>query len=308
MQASSGRIVMAYAGGTAALEAMPALAAAHGDLVAVTLDRGQGKALEAVRDRALAAGAARAHVLDVRDEFARGYILPALRAGALYRDNRSLAPALERSLVAAKLLEIARIERAGAIAHGWTGEHRTAFERAVRTLDARVEIIGPAHAWSAPPPDASPRAPREPALEPATADVAFSRGVPTALNGIEMAVADLMANLATIAAAHGFGAAGAGHEPAAHLALQKALVTLRASRTQPEVDRFAEIAAHEYAELIEGGFWFSPLRAALDAFTAAAHEPVTGLARIRLFKGELQVSAEELASRRLTVVRVKASG
>lgn len=306
MQAGS-RIVMAYAGGTGALEAMPALAAAHGELVAVTLDRGQGKALEAVRDRALAAGAARAHVLDVRDEFARGYLLPALRAGALHRGGRSLAPALERSLVAAKLIEIARIERAAAIAHGWTGEERTAFERAVRSLDANLRIVAPGRSWTAAAAEPPSRPPREPSSEPASADVVFARGVPVALNGIDMPLPDLVANLATIAAAHGFGGA-ADRESAAEFALQKALVALRALRVRPEVDRFAGIVSREYADLVEAGLWFSPLRTALDAFVAAAQEPVGGLTRIRLFKGELDVAAEELPSKRLPLVSVRASG
>jgi len=73
------RIVLAYSGGLDTSVAIPWLAEKyHAQIVAVTLDMGQGKELEDVRDRALAAGAARAHVLDVREEFAREYVLAAL--------------------------------------------------------------------------------------------------------------------------------------------------------------------------------------------------------------------------------------
>ena len=78
------RIVLAYSGGLDTSVAIPWLVEHLGaEVVTVTLDLGQGKELEHVRARAIGAGAARCHVLDCRDEFAREYILPALQAGAL---------------------------------------------------------------------------------------------------------------------------------------------------------------------------------------------------------------------------------
>ena len=88
----------------------------------MTLDLGQGRELTDVRERALAVGAVRAHVIDAREEFARDYILPALQAGALYEDRYPLATALGRPLIAKHLVEIARMEGATAIAHGCTGK------------------------------------------------------------------------------------------------------------------------------------------------------------------------------------------
>ena len=80
------RIVLAYSGGLDTSVAIPWLAEKYGaEIVAVTLDLGQGRELEDVRDRALATGAVRAHVLDVREEFARDYVLPALKADAIHR-------------------------------------------------------------------------------------------------------------------------------------------------------------------------------------------------------------------------------
>ena len=117
------RIVLAYSGGLDTSVAIPWLAGKYGaEIVAVTMDLGQGKELEAVRDRALAAGAVRAHVLDVREEFARDYVLRALKADAMYEDRYPMGTALGRPLIARKLVEIAAIEQAGAIAHGGTGK------------------------------------------------------------------------------------------------------------------------------------------------------------------------------------------
>src|SRR5450759_5261688 len=86
------RIVLAYSGGLDTSVAIAWLAEQYGaEVIAVTLDLGQGRELTDVRERALAIGATRAHVLDVRDEFAREYILPALQAGALYEDRYPLS-------------------------------------------------------------------------------------------------------------------------------------------------------------------------------------------------------------------------
>src|SRR3954452_15932585 len=105
------RIVLAYSGGLDTSVAIRWLAKRHGaEVIAVTLDLGQGRELTDVRERALAVGATRAHVLDVREEFARGYILPALQAGALYEDRYPLSTALGRPLIATKLVEVARME------------------------------------------------------------------------------------------------------------------------------------------------------------------------------------------------------
>ena len=95
------RIVLAYSGGLDTSVAIPWLKARHGaEVIAMTLDLGQGKELEDVRDRALAAGAVRAHVLDVREEFASGYVVPALKADALYEDRYPMATSLGRPLIA----------------------------------------------------------------------------------------------------------------------------------------------------------------------------------------------------------------
>src|SRR5260370_7579475 len=115
------RIVLAYSGGLDTSVAIAWLAEQYGgEVIAVTLDLGQSRELTDVRERALAVGATRAHVLDVRDEFAREYILPALQAGALYEDRYPLATALGRPLIARKLVDVARMEGPTTIPPGCT--------------------------------------------------------------------------------------------------------------------------------------------------------------------------------------------
>jgi len=91
----------------------------------------------------------RAHVVDVRREFAERYILPALQAGALYEDRYPLATALGRPLIATKLVEIAEIERAGAIAHGCTGKgnDQVRIDVSARALNPAIRVIAPAREW-----------------------------------------------------------------------------------------------------------------------------------------------------------------
>jgi argininosuccinate synthase len=150
------RIVLAYSGGLDTSVAIPWLAEKYGaEVVAVTLDLGQGRELEDIRERALAIGAVRAHVLDVRDEFAREFILPALKAGAIYEDRYPLATALGRPLIARRLVEIAHLEGASAIAHGCTGKgnDQVRLDVSARALDPKIKVIAPARVWGMTRPD-----------------------------------------------------------------------------------------------------------------------------------------------------------
>jgi argininosuccinate synthase len=144
------RIVLAYSGGLDTSVAIPWLAEKHGaEVITVTMDLGQGRELDEVRDRALRAGAIRAHVLDVREEFAREYILPALQAGALYEGRYPLATSLSRPLIAKRLVEIAGIENASAIAHGCTGKgnDQVRLDLSARALNPNIRVIAPAREW-----------------------------------------------------------------------------------------------------------------------------------------------------------------
>ena len=150
------RIVLAYSGGLDTSVAIRWLIEHYrAEVIAVTLDLGQGKERDDVRARALAVGATRAHLVDVRDEFAVEYILPALQAGAIYEDQYPLATALGRPLIAKQLVEIARLEGAGAIAHGCTGKgnDQVRIDVSARALNPAIRIIAPARVWGMTRPD-----------------------------------------------------------------------------------------------------------------------------------------------------------
>lgn len=144
------RIVLAYSGSLDTSVAIPWLSERYrAEVIAVTLDLGQGQELESVRDRALATGALRAHVLDVREEFARDYVLRALKADAVDANGHPMAAALSRPLIASKLIEIAGIEQASAVAHGGTSlDHdQERLDVAAHALNPAMPVFAPTRDW-----------------------------------------------------------------------------------------------------------------------------------------------------------------
>jgi argininosuccinate synthase len=110
---------------------------------------GQGEDFEAIESRALAAGAAKVYIRDLQDEFVEEFILPALKANAVYEGKYLLATALGRPLIAKYLVQIAHREKADAVAHGCTGKgnDQVRFEVTVGILDPKLEIIAPVRNW-----------------------------------------------------------------------------------------------------------------------------------------------------------------
>ena len=150
------RIVLAYSGGLDTSVAVRWLADKYdAEVVAVTLDLGQGRELDDIRERALGVGAVRAHVIDVREEFVQEYILPSLQAGAIYEDKYPLATALGRPLIAKKLVEVAEIENASMIAHGCTGKgnDQVRIDVSARALNPAIRVVAPAREWGMTRPD-----------------------------------------------------------------------------------------------------------------------------------------------------------
>jgi len=333
------RIVLAYSGSVEGSAAIPWLRRRHSaEIVAVTLDLGQGRELEMIRDRALALGAQRAHVLDTRDEFAAQYIMPALRADALHDGQVPMALALSRPLIARKIIEIAGIERADAIAHtGHATVEASQLDRLLAALAPALEVLTPARSWTVSGAELASfarangfgnamdvsssvesnfwgRSLRQPAAdavaasflgrapdlcpsEPAFVDIAFVRGVPTALNGVVLPLAELVASLAMLAAAHGVGPARNAQllcqAPAAVL-LHAAHAGLTEVAISPDVRQFSAAARLAYVDLVEKAHWFSPLREGLDAYFSAVQAHVNGRVRLRLFKGEYSTMTSEL--------------
>jgi argininosuccinate synthase len=211
------RIVLAYSGSPATSAALRQLAGGHdADLVTLTLDLGAGGELQEIHERALAAGAARAHVLDVREEFADDYLLPALQAGAL-RPGAATIAALARPLVAKKLVEIALIERATSVAHGAPEGAAAGLEALIHALAPDMRVVGLSRSSDAATPPS-----RKPSLvvpdHGADVEITFDRDVPIAINGVPMSLTELIESLTVIATQHGITGTGdfAG-EPAIHV-------------------------------------------------------------------------------------------
>ena len=173
----SEKIVLAYSGGLDTSVAIPWLSDRFdAEIIAVTMDLGQGKELDDVRERALAVGAKRAHVIDLREEFARDYILPALQAGAVYEGKYPLATALGRPLIAKHLVEIGRIEGSKTIAHGCTGKgnDQVRIDVSARALEPQVKVIAPARIWGLTRPEEIQYAKDRNIPVPATVDSPYS--------------------------------------------------------------------------------------------------------------------------------------
>lgn len=120
------------------------------DVVAVTVDVGQPVDLVRVRAKAERSGAVSAHVADAKGEFAREFVLPALKANALYEGIYPLSTALARPLIARHLVEVARQEGASFVAHGCTGKgnDQVRFELSTTGLAPELGVVAPAREWT----------------------------------------------------------------------------------------------------------------------------------------------------------------
>ena len=145
------RVVLAYSGGLDTSVAVHWLRAERGyEVVAVALDIGQGEAdFEPIRQRALAAGAVEAVVVDARAELAQDFALPVLQANALYEGRYPLVSAISRPLIVRHLVAEARRHGATAVAHGCTGKgnDQVRFEVGTRALAPDLDIVAPVREW-----------------------------------------------------------------------------------------------------------------------------------------------------------------
>lgn len=142
------KIVLAYSGGLRSSVAIPWLVErGDAEVIAVTLDLGQSADLVEVRDRAMTSGASRSHVLDVREEFVRDFVMPTLKADALSDGRYPMATAIGRPLIAKKLAEIARLENATIVAHGCSGRDRIRLANPLRALDPLLTELAFVDEW-----------------------------------------------------------------------------------------------------------------------------------------------------------------
>lgn len=144
------KIVLAYSGGLDTSVILKWLQEKYkAQVIALACDLGQGKNLASLKKKALAAGASKVYIENVKEEFIKDFIFPALQAGAVYEGKYFLSTALARPLIAKKLVEVARKEKAYAVAHGCTGKgnDQVRFDVSVAALAPRVQVIAPVREW-----------------------------------------------------------------------------------------------------------------------------------------------------------------
>ncbi|HUC05031.1 MAG TPA: argininosuccinate synthase [Acidimicrobiales bacterium] len=350
----SERVVLAYSGGLDTSVAVRWLMENEGvEVIAVAVNVGQGaekggEDWDAVRERALAAGAVEAVVIDARREMAEDFCMPALQANARYEGKYPLVSALSRPVIVRHLVDEARRHDAHAVAHGCTGKgnDQVRFEVGTRALAPDLAIYAPARVWGltrddcielaekweipitatkekpysiddnlwgkaiecgaiedpwAPAPDDVYTLTRPTEAEPVEVVVSFEAGVPVALDGEPLDAPSLIGRIGQLAGSRGFGRldmvenrrvgikSREVYECPAALALLVAHADLEDLTLERDLHHEKARLEPRWAELVYDGLWFSPLKAALDAFIAESQRHVSGDVRLRFASGTCTV-------------------
>lgn len=144
------KVIVAYSGGLDTTVIIPWLKENYNyDVICVCIDVGQGKELDGLEERAKLSGASKLYIENVIDEFSDEYIVPCIKANAVYEHKYLLGTSMARPIIAKRLVEIARIEGATAICHGATGKgnDQVRFELGIKALAPDLRIIAPWRIW-----------------------------------------------------------------------------------------------------------------------------------------------------------------
>ena len=351
------KIVLAYSGGLDTSVIMGWLKETYGcEVIAFCADVGQGEDLEAVKKKALATGASKCHVVDLREEFVRDFVFPMLRADAAYEQDYLLGTSIARPVIAKAQMEVVKKEGADAVAHGSTGKgnDQVRFELGYYHFDPHIQIIAPWRIWdlksrsdlirytkehSIPveataekpysidrnlfhtsyeggiledpwkEPDASifqvTKNPEEAPNTPRYVEIEIEAGTPVAIDGEKGTAAALLTKANAIAAEHGVGrvdlvedryvgmkARGVYETPGGTI-LRRARRAVETVTLDREVIQLRDSLMPRYAQLVYNGFWFAPERVLLQKLVDEASQPVTGTARLKLYKGNCIVAGRK---------------
>lgn len=346
------KVVLAFSGGLDTTVAIPWLSEEHGfDVIAVAVDVGQVSEPDKLVDIAKTAGAVDAMVIDAREQFAADFVLPALKANALYQGKYPLVSALSRPAICLHLAEVAKRVGADAVAHGCTGKgnDQVRFEVSLSALLPDTPVIAPIRRWGMtreqaidygtqrslpltvrhdkpysidenmwgrtiecglledpfvePPADVWERTsdPMEAPDTPAYLEIGFVRGVPVELNGKPLPLPDLVAAVDRVCGNYGFGRVDMIEDRVIGIKSREiyevpgALALIAAHRDLEELTldrdtlRMKRQLEQRWAELVYEGFWFSPLKEALDAFFDSTSAHCTGTVRLKAVPGNVSV-------------------
>jgi argininosuccinate synthase len=347
------RIIVAYSGGLDTSVMLKWVKEKYNaEVIACCVDVGQTEDYAALKKRALATGATRAYVIDAREDFAKDYCFPAVKAHALYEGRYLLGTSLARPIIAEKVVEIAKKEKAEAVSHGATGKgnDQVRFELTFKALAPSLKIIAPWREWEfkgrqdeidyavahkipitvtkAKPYSSDANlwhisyeggiledpnnpykndmfeltvSPEDAPNKAEIVEIAFEKGVPTAVNGKTLGAVALIQALNKIAGRNGVGrtdivenrlvgikSRGVYEAPAATLLYfaHRELETLCLDR---ETLQYKDLISQKWSSMAYNGQWFTPLRQALDSFIDSTQRFMTGTIKVRLWKGNMQV-------------------
>ena len=343
------KIVLAYSGGLDTSVILVWLKETYKcPVIAYTADLGQGDEVKGIEKKALETGAEEVIIEDLREEFVKDFVWPALRANAVYESGYLLGTSLARPLIAMRQVETARRLGADAVSHGATGKgnDQVRFEMAYMALEPGLKIIAPWKIWdfqgrndlinyarsrnipvpvTKEKPYSSDRnllhisfeggiledpwkEPKEDmfvmSISPEDApdkasyiEIEFEKGNPVAVDGQLMSPARLLAYLNGLGGRNGIGridmvenryvgmkSRGVYETPGGTI-LRTAHQAVESITMDREVMHIRDEIVPRYAEMIYNGYWFSPEREMLQSLIDEAQKNVTGLARLKLYKG-----------------------
>ena len=145
------KVVLAYSGGLDTSVIIPWLKENYDncEVIAVSVDVGQGTELDGLKEKAIKTGASKLYIEDLKEEFIQKYVYPTLQAGAVYENKYLLGTSFARPIIAKRIAEIAIKEKADALCHGATGKgnDQVRFELAFKAFAPDLEIIAPWRVW-----------------------------------------------------------------------------------------------------------------------------------------------------------------
>jgi len=353
------KVVLAYSGGLDTSVILRWIKDEYGcEVIAYCADVGQGDETDGLEEKALATGASKLYIEDLREEFAREFVFPMMRPNAIYEGYYLLGTSIARPVIARKQVEIARREGADAVAHGATGKgnDQVRFELTFARLGPELKVIAPwrdpqwpfkgrtdmiayAASKNIPVPVTAEKpysmdrnlvhisyeggiledpwrepyndmfrltvAPEQAPDQAEYVEIEYAAGDPVAINGERLSPAGIIERANEIGGRHGVGRVDLvenryvgiksrgvyespgvtllfhGHRAVEQLALDREVMHLRDGLTP------------RYAEMVYNGHWFAPERESLQALIDDTQKNVTGVARLKLFKGGVWIAGRK---------------
>lgn len=357
------KVVLAYSGGLDTSVILGWIKETYNaEVICFAADIGQEEELTGLKAKAKKSGAAKCYVDDLREEFARDFVFPMIRAGAVYESGYLLGTSIARPLIAKRMVEIAVAEKADAIAHGATGKgnDQVRFELTAYALRPNIQVIAPwreeryrkqfsgrqamleycaargipveasakkpysmdrnllhisfeggilEDPWQEPPKDMFKLSvsPEDAPAKPEYVEVEFEAGNAVAVNGKKLSPLGVMQALNKLGGKHGVGrvdvvenrfvgmkSRGVYETPGGTI-LHRAREAVEQITMDREVLHLRNSLIPQYAKLVYNGFWYAPEREMLQTAMDEAVANVTGVARIKLYKGTASVVGRKAA-------------